>query len=224
MERDYPACARCGIKKNEQLCRNKDGKSIPGCPTKGQADLLAAAKEEYCRPAVAAFARAAAVQEGEGYGQKEEGYERLRPVKCRLEETAEFAGKMGYRRLGLAFCTGLAKEASVVERFFRSRGFEVVSVVCKAGRVPKESLGISDEEKVAPGTEEQICNPIFQAMLLNAAETEFNIMLGLCVGHDSLFMKYAEAPCTVLAVKDRLLGHNPLAAVYTLESYSRYLK
>ncbi|QYZ77958.1 DUF1847 domain-containing protein [Methanofollis formosanus] len=224
MEGGYPACARCGIKKDDQLCRTKDGRSIPGCPTAGQTDLLAAAMEEYRRPAVAAFARAAAVQEGEGYGEKEGGYGRLRPIKCRLEETAEFAGKMGYRRLGLAFCTGLAKEAAAVERFFRGRDFEVVSVVCKAGRVPKETLGVSDHEKVAPGTDEQICNPIFQAMLLNAAETEFNIMLGLCVGHDSLFMKYSEAPCTVLAAKDRLLGHNPLAAVYTIESYSRYLK
>jgi enoyl-CoA hydratase/carnithine racemase len=43
-------------------------------------------------------------------------------------------------------------------------------------------------------------------------KTDFNVLLGLCVGHDSLFLKYAEAPCTVLAVKDRMLGHNPLAA------------
>ena len=54
--------------------------------------------------------------------------------------------------------------------------------------------------------------------------TEFNILLGLCVGHDSLFLKYADAPCTVLAVKDRVTGHNPLAAVYTIDSYYRALK
>ena len=48
--------------------------------------------------------------------------------------------------------------------------------------------------------------------------------LGLCVGHDSLFFRYSAAPCTVLAVKDRLLGHNPLAAVYNLDSYHRALK
>jgi hypothetical protein len=35
---------------------------------------------------------------------------------------------------------------------------------------------------------------------------------------------YGELPSTVLAVKDRLLGHNPLAAVYQYESYYRYLK
>jgi hypothetical protein len=29
---------------------------------------------------------------------------------------------------------------------------------------------------------------------------------------------------TVLAVKDRLYGHNPLAAVYTVDSYSQRLR
>ncbi|KJS88133.1 MAG: metal-binding protein, partial [Peptococcaceae bacterium BICA1-8] len=41
----------------------------------------------------------------------------------------------------------------------------------------------------------------------------------LCVGHDSLFIKYSHAPVTVLAVKDRVLAHNPLAALYCAESY-----
>lgn len=71
---------------------------------------------------------------------------------------------------------------------------------------------------------ETMCNPLLQAELLNRAETEFNVLLGLCVGHDSLFLKAAKAPCTVLAVKDRVTGHNPLAAVYTLDSYYRALK
>jgi len=51
----------------------------------------------------------------------------------------------------------------------------------------------------------------------NDEQTEFNIVMGLCVGHDSLFLKYSNAPCTVLAAKDRLLGHNPLAAIYTVD-------
>jgi uncharacterized metal-binding protein len=69
-----------------------------------------------------------------------------------------------------------------------------------------------------------MCNPIGQAMIVNRAKTDFNVLLGLCVGHDSMVFKYAEAPCTVLAVKDRLLGHNPLAAIYTMDTYYRSLK
>lgn len=130
---------------------------------------------------------------------------------------------MNYRKLGLVFCVGLRKEAGAVEGFLSSCGFDVVSCVCKIGRVPKEAIGIRDDQKIRIGGFESMCNPIAQALLLNDEKTEFNIMMGLCVGHDSLFMKYAEAPCTVLAVKDRVLGHNPLAAVYTMDSYYRSL-
>jgi len=64
-----------------------------------------------------------------------------------------------------------------------------------------------------------MCNPIGQARRLEKAETQLNVMLGLCVGHDSLFLRHSHAPVTVLAVKDRVLGHNPLAAVYTADGY-----
>jgi uncharacterized metal-binding protein len=61
-------------------------------------------------------------------------------------------------------------------------------------------------------------------MLLNDEKVDFNILLGLCVGHDSLFFKYTKVPTTVLAVKDRVTGHNPLAAVYQADSYYRKVR
>ena len=64
-----------------------------------------------------------------------------------------------------------------------------------------------------------MCNPIAQAELFNQQKTDFNIDLGLCVGHDTLFFKYSEAPVTVFAVKDRVLAHNPLGAIYLADSY-----
>jgi uncharacterized metal-binding protein len=69
-----------------------------------------------------------------------------------------------------------------------------------------------------------MCNPVAQAYVLNEAKTDFNVVMGLCVGHDSLFLKHSDALCTVLAAKDRLLGHNPLAAIYTVDTYYRALK
>ena len=45
------------------------------------------------------------------------------------------------------------------------------------------------------------CNPVLQAQLLNEAGTELNIVMGLCVGHDSLFYKHAKAVTTTLVVK-----------------------
>jgi uncharacterized metal-binding protein len=106
----------------------------------------------------------------------------------------------------------------------KAQGFEVASVICMVGRTPKESvLGLSEEQKVEPGSFEAMCSPITQAMVLNAAKTEFNILMGLCVGHDSLFMRYSDAFCTVLVVKDRVTGHNPLAAIQLYKSYYKKL-
>jgi uncharacterized metal-binding protein len=148
----------------------------------------------------------------------------MQPTKTRIQEIWEFARRMGYKRLGLAFCLGLVKEASVVQDILEAHGFEVVSVLCKAGRTEKGVIGIKDEEKIHQGTDEAMCNPIYQAKLLNHEKAEFNILIGLCVGHDSLFFKYAQAPTTVLGVKDRVTGHNPLAAIYTTDTYYRKIK
>jgi uncharacterized metal-binding protein len=140
----------------------------------------------------------------------------------RLEEIIAFAHHAGFSRLGLAFCIGLQHEARIVCRVFRANGFAVDSVVCKSGALPKEGLGLCEEDKVSPGQFESMCNPIGQAQALARAGTDFNVVLGLCVGHDALFVRQSQAPVTVLAVKDRVLGHNPLAAVYLADSYYRW--
>ena len=64
-----------------------------------------------------------------------------------------------------------------------------------------------------------MCNPILQAKILNQEQTDLNVVIGLCVGHDSMFYKYSEALCTTLVTKDRVLGHNPAAALYQADSY-----
>ena len=68
-----------------------------------------------------------------------------------------------------------------------------------------------------------MCNPILQAKILNAEKTDLNVMMGLCVGHDSLFIKYSEAPVTVLFTKDRVTGHNAVQPLYLTESYYKRL-
>ena len=166
----------------------------------------------------------ASIQESDGYAGRELGYEHLMPQKTRMEETIEFSKKMKYQRLGLVFCVGLRKEARVVENLLSSHGFVVISAICKVGRVSKETINIRDDQKLSPGNFETMCNPVMQALILNDEKTDFNILLGLCVGHDSLFIKYSEALCTVLAVKDRVLGHNPMGAIYNIDSYYRSLK
>ena len=54
-------------------------------------------------------------------------------------------------------------------------------------------------------------------------KTDLNVIIGLCVGHDSLFIKYSKALVTTLITKDRVLGHNPAAALYTSGFYYKRL-
>lgn len=129
----------------------------------------------------------------------------------RVEETIKFAQEMGYRHLGMAFCIGLAREARILHEIFASH-FVLDSVCCKVCGMDK---GEFDLPKVKEGRYEATCNPVGQAMVLNERGTELNIVVGLCVGHDILFAKYSRAPVTTLVVKDRVLAHNPLGAIYS---------
>ncbi|MCH4182630.1 MAG: DUF1847 domain-containing protein [Prevotella sp.] len=131
----------------------------------------------------------------------------------RLQETAEFAKAMGYKRLGMAFCIGLNDEAHYIERFFKKQGFEFYSICCKNCSVAKKELGL---KQVKPELEhEAMCNPKFQAKFLNDRKVELFISCGLCVGHDAIFNANCNGPVTTLVVKDRLLAHNPLGAIYS---------
>jgi len=217
-----PMCSECTVQ--NKICRTESGQGPRFCPTITRGALVGQANREYERPEIREFARQASIQEGECYADRGIDPHMLHPVKPRIQETCEFAKKMGFERIGIAFCSGLQHESSILTRILEAQGFEVVSVLCKAGRTPKEHIGIREEEKINIGKFESMCSPIAQAMILNEEKTDFNILLGLCVGHDSLFLKYSEAFSTVLVVKDRVLGHNPVAALYTAESYYARLK
>ncbi|HDR00547.1 MAG TPA: DUF1847 domain-containing protein [candidate division WOR-3 bacterium] len=129
----------------------------------------------------------------------------------RVQELIRFAREMGYRRLGLAFCIGLSEEARLLNELLVKR-FEVESVCCKVCGVAKERLEL---EKIDDGRFEAMCNPAGQALVLNRAGTDLNIILGLCLGHDIIFTKHSAAPVTTLVVKDRVLAHNPVGALYS---------
>lgn len=129
----------------------------------------------------------------------------------RLEELREFAKEMGYDRLGIAFCIGLSDEARILTEILR-KNFKVTSVCCKVCGIEKERFNL---EKINAKRQEAMCNPIGQAMILNEEKTDLNIIVGLCIGHDILFTKHSEAPVTTLIVKDRVLGHNPVVALYS---------
>ncbi len=224
MEKEFrSSCADCGLARKERICMDPAGKASPGCPTATGKKAVDEAKRIYENPSIKEFARQASIQEGQCYAESDKKRYVMHPTKPRIQEICEFAKKMNYRRLGLIFCVGLAREAKMVSDILAKQGFDVVSVVCKVGTVPKEEIGLKENEKIFIGRHETMCNPVAQALIANDQKTQFNVLLGLCVGHDSLFFKYADAPTTVLAVKDRVTGHNPLAAVYMSGSYYAWI-
>jgi uncharacterized metal-binding protein len=199
-------CLACSINPCSRGGRNQ---SFDGCPMNTSEEVLERARELYEDDSkLREMARAAGLVEVKGYRRW-----------TRVEDTIEFARTMGYTKLGIACCVGLKREGAILENILRRNGFQVSSAICKTGGVPKEQLGIKDEEKVRPSGFEAMCNPIAQAMLLDSAGCQLNILVGLCVGHDALFMKASRAPVTTLVAKDRVLGHNPVAAIYNHQSY-----
>ena len=135
----------------------------------------------------------------------------------RVEEVVEFARRMGFRKLGIATCVGLIDESRVLAKILRKNGFEVTAAACKIGSLRKTDVGVDPEHITKTG--EFMCNPILQAEVLNREHTDLNIVMGLCVGHDSLFYKYSEALVTTLVAKDRVLAHNPAGALYQANGY-----
>ena len=138
----------------------------------------------------------------------------------RVEETLEFIKRIGAKKVGIATCVGLIKEAKVFAKILQHNDIDYYTVACKVGSIKKEEIGIAKEHHVRPDADhESMCNPILQAKILNEEKTDLNVAIGLCVGHDSLFIKYSDAPVTVLVAKDRVTCHNPVGPLLMSESY-----
>jgi uncharacterized metal-binding protein len=119
-------------------------------------------------------------------------------IRTKLEKIVIYAKRLGYTKIGVAFCIEYEREARLVYDIL-SRYFEVFSVCCKVGSFEKSSLGIKKSEDMEF---EAVCNPIGQALLLNDDLTSLNIMLGLKTGYDILFAKYSEAPSITLPIQE----------------------
>ncbi len=116
----------------------------------------------------------------------------------RAREIAEFAHRMGYTRLGIAHCSDMGREAALAAHYLGARSLDAV--------LPPENTS---------------CDPLGQASFFAEHGTQFNIIAGMCVGHDSIFIRTSQAPVTSLVVRDTRLHHNPVAALYTSGSYYR---
>jgi uncharacterized metal-binding protein len=182
-------------------CRGDYPEGIPAwCAATRFRDAIEDTKKEYSAPDNLNIYRAAGKVVQGGYGRWP-----------RIQEAIEFAKELKLKKIGLASCVALLSELGLIARLFTGAGFDVVSSACKIGQVSPEDRGIKLDTTDHRGL---TCNPIAQAEICNKADTELNFILGLCLGHDILFMRQSKAPVSVLIVKDRVTGHNPAAVLY----------
>ncbi|MBN2530982.1 MAG: DUF1847 domain-containing protein [Deltaproteobacteria bacterium] len=200
MKSNHTQCVRCTIER----CGTKDSsKAVPAyCPTEKYSDLAAATMEKY------RHRDNRAVLEG-WLALMTQVLDPEKPREkyswSRVDEVMEYARIRGMKRLGIATCRSMTHESLLLTDILEHHGFEVVSVSCLCGEVNPGDLDL-------PG--EIFCNPILQAEVLDKENTELNIMMGLCVGHDILFLKHSKAETTPLVVRDYSTVHNPVAALY----------
>jgi uncharacterized metal-binding protein len=202
-----PTCHKCnGI---NYCAVGRASKILDNCPMKVSPEIENKARElyesdEYIKKSTAV----ASIVEAKGYIHWP-----------RLKDTVEYAKGMEYKKLGLAFCVGMLREAQRVTEILEGYGFEVISICCKTGGVKKTAVGIPEEYTMYSKTGYTIgwitCNPVAQALLLNEAKTEMNIIIGLCVGHDITFTHLSKAPVTTLIAKDRSAPHDPTAVLFS---------
>ena len=124
------------------------------------------------------------------------------PGKNRVEEIRNYAKLAGFKRIGIANCVTVQKEANMLKETLAA-DFEVYAIDCKCGKVPASEFLGADAKGIS-------CNPAAQADFLAENNTELNIVMGLCVGHDFVFSAKSQASTTTLIVKDREHKHNPM--------------
>jgi len=127
----------------------------------------------------------------------------------RIEEIFNFARGMNIERIGIAHCITFSHEAQVLKQYF-SKHFTVYTVGCKHDKVRKKEILGGDSNRI-------MCNPAGQADFLNSHNTELNISMGLCVGHDMIFSKKSDGYVTNLFDKDFTNNNNPEIAFSEIE-------
>ena len=124
----------------------------------------------------------------------------------RVDEIIEFSKLQRYEYIAIAYCFSMEQEAVKLGELLKSVGLKVLSFRCTVNGVRETEIS----DRLNGGVN---CNPIGQAKAVNSSRADLVIEMGLCLGHDILFHQHLQKPFTVLAVKDRVHGHNPLAAL-----------
>ncbi|MGB9678505.1 MAG: DUF1847 domain-containing protein [Thermoanaerobacteraceae bacterium] len=186
----------CGICPNKP-CAKGEGNYPKNCPTIERRDIIEQSKAIYKKDEtvhkIMDFANSLPkTNSGE--------------LRSRTEEILEFIMQMNFRTIGIAFCYSMSREAKQFIKLLEKYDLKIVPVCCKVGSIDIEDIDIKKANEGFTAT----CNPITQAEIMNQENTDLNIVIGLCVGHDILFNKYSKALVTTLIAKDRKYAHCPV--------------
>ncbi len=154
----------------------------------------AAVKEAYQEPSAQSIVQAAAALVDGGRA----------GTVSRLREIIEFAHTMKYKKIGLAYCYGMERDAEAVGAIFREHGIRLTGVSCTVGGITQDSVNQSS------CTQKVSCNPIGQAEQFNAEGVDLVILMGICLGHDILLQRSLRSDFTTFVVKDRVFDNDPL--------------
>jgi uncharacterized metal-binding protein len=190
------ACVTCA----KTSCFRGDHDDMPKtCPTRTDADLASDASPYLGKE------RASVMRAADEAPFSEDGSKRNR-----VEELTHFAHARAMRRVGVAFCVTMVKEAQELARQLRGAGLEAELVCCRVGAIDYDEIGLP---KAHPDRFAAICNPVAQARLLNRRKVDLVAQVGLCIGHDLILQEECDAPVTTLVVKDRVFDHHPIRAL-----------
>ena len=111
------SCVDCAVK----ACRKGEADKYPAfCLTKNMDPaLLEEAIDAYSEEENHKVMEAASAAEA-----------KFRSKMTRVEETIEFAKRMGAKKIGIGTCMGLLDEAKIFTKILRKHGFEVYGVCC----------------------------------------------------------------------------------------------
>ena len=123
--------------------------------------------------------------------------------KSRVEHIVDFCRSLGVQKIGIGSCLRYLKDAYFLQSVFQEESFDCPVVFCKVGGWQTKDIGVNKE------TDWIICNPITQAMILNELGCDVKVTLGLCMGHEMIFTKYAEGYVTNLYVKEKISDERP---------------
>jgi uncharacterized metal-binding protein len=208
---NFGKCAECPLDVDKRICKVKDGFGPNYCSTKNYETVLTEADLKYREERYAEFAKQAAIQEFECYEPIPGSGLYQTQKNPRIVENCDSAKRWGYKRAwAMAFCSGLREEAAAVERIFRNQD----SKSCRSsasGCKGQKQMGISEEQKIAPGPDvHESCSIPSPRPYPQRRKDRVHIVLGLCVGHDTMFLKTSRH-CVPSWPQDRVTGPQSLA-------------